>query len=96
MSKQIDPRDIKWFGPLWRRIALVAVLVVWSVLEWINSDQFWGFMTLAVTAYAVWKLFIDFPSTAEIAAYEKAEAEKATLAASAPAKDAAEDGDKPA
>ena len=87
MSKQIDPRDIKWFGPIWRRIALVVAVVIWSGLEWYNGDQFWGMMTLAVVAYAVWKLFIDFPSADEIAAFENAEAAKATQPAAAPAKD---------
>ena len=81
MSKKIDPRDIKWFGPLWRRIAIVAVLVVWSAMEWRGGEQFWGMMTLVVLAYAVWKLFLDFPNAAEIADFEKAEAEKAAIAA---------------
>ena len=93
MSKQIDPRDIKWFGPIWRRIAIVAALVAWSAMEWLNGEQFWVMMTLAVLAYAVWKLFLDFPNAAEIAAFEKAEAEKASASAQAatqpePAEDA--------
>ena len=81
MSKKIDPRDIKWLGPLWRRIAIVAALVVWCALEWSNGDQFWGTMTLVVLAYAVWKMFIDFPNAAEIAAFEAEQAKKADAAA---------------
>ncbi|MBU1175138.1 MAG: hypothetical protein KKH72_07015 [Alphaproteobacteria bacterium] len=92
MSKTIDPRDIKWFGPLWRRIVLVAIIAVWTAVEWVNGDQFWAFMTLAVLGYAVWKLFIDFPSAADIAAFEKAETEKAAAVAR-PAPDVDEDAD---
>ena len=47
-------------------------------------------MTLVVLGYAIWKLFIDFPSPAEIAAFEKAEAEKAAMAAAAKQEDAAD------
>ena len=98
MSKKIDPRDIKWFGPLWRRIAIIAALVVWSAMEWRGGEQFWGMMTLVVLAYAVWKLFLDFPNAAEIADFEKAEAEKATIAAKAQAATETESGtaDEPA
>lgn len=70
MNKQIDPRDIKWFGPIWRRIALAAVVAAWCVWEWFGGDQLWAMMTTAVLAYLIWKLFINFPNAAEIAAYE--------------------------
>jgi hypothetical protein len=69
-DKKIDPRDIKWFGPLWRRIALAAVMAVWCVFEYLGGDQFWFFMTVVVLLYIIWKLFISFPSAAEIAAFE--------------------------
>ena len=29
--------------------------------EWVwNKDQFWGFITLAMIAYAIWTFFINF------------------------------------
>ncbi len=75
MKRKIDPQEIRWFGPVWRRIALIAVIAAWSALELYNGNGFWGYMTLAVFAYLVWRLFIAFPSAAEIAAY-KAEQDK--------------------
>lgn len=76
-KKPIDPRDIKWFGPIWRRIAVLAALAVWGAREFVNGDQFWSMMVAVVAAYAVWKLFIDFPSAAEIEAFEAEQRAKA-------------------
>ena len=77
MAKKIDPRDIQWFGPIWRRIALAAVIAVWCGFEWYGGDQFWFMMTLVVLAYIVWKLFINFPNKAEIEAFQAEQAAKA-------------------
>lgn len=93
MAKTIDPRDIKWFGPLWRRVALTAVLAGWCLLEYLGGDNFWFLMTLAVLAYLIWKLFINFPSAAEIAAFEAEQAKAAAALAKAPAPEP-EDADK--
>ncbi|HTJ57699.1 MAG TPA: DUF3329 domain-containing protein [Devosiaceae bacterium] len=57
-------RDIQFFRPLWRRIAVVAVCVVWAVLELLHGEQLWIFITLGLTAYAVWMFFISFPKEA--------------------------------
>ncbi len=70
MAKKIDPRDIQFFGPIWRRIALAGVMTLWCALEWYNGDDFWGWTTTAVLAYLIWRLFIAFPNAAEIAAWE--------------------------
>lgn len=70
MSRKVDPSEIKWFGPIWRRIALVLVMAGWCAAEWFGGDQFWFLMTLAVLAYLVWRLFIAFPSASEIAQFE--------------------------
>ena len=92
MAKTIDPRDIKWFGPLWRRLALAAVMAGWCFMEYLGGDNFWFFMTLVVLAYLIWKLFINFPSAAEIAAFEAEQAKAAAAQAETPASepDAAE------
>lgn len=50
-----------WFRPLYRRIILVGIVAAWCAWEWIaNQDQFWGLITLAALAYAVWVFFINF------------------------------------
>ena len=56
-----------------------AVMAGWCVAEWFGGDQFWFLLTLAVFAYLVWRLFIAFPSAAEILEFEaeqKRDAEK--------------------
>jgi hypothetical protein len=53
--------SLPWFKPLWRRVLLVGVIFVWCGWEWIyNQDSFWGMITLAALAYAVWLFFINF------------------------------------
>jgi hypothetical protein len=50
-----------WFQPLYRRVIVLAVIVGWSIWEWVfNKDQFWGVVTLAMVAYAVWTFFITY------------------------------------
>lgn len=53
--------DLKWFEPLWRRILVTGICAAWCAFEWlVSKDQLWGFLTLGVTAYAVWTFFISF------------------------------------
>jgi hypothetical protein len=56
-------RDLNFFRPLWRRVAVTAVCVVWAGLELWHGEQLWIFITLGLTAYAVWSFFITFPKT---------------------------------
>jgi len=49
-----------WFAPLYRRIAVVAVCLVWLGLEVYGGEEIWGIFALAVTGYAVWSLLITY------------------------------------
>jgi len=49
-----------WFAPLYRRVAVVAVCVVWLALEAYAGEQVWTFIAVAVTGYAVWSLLISY------------------------------------
>jgi len=50
-----------WFKPLYRRVIVVVVIVLWCGWEWLyNHDQMWGLITIAMLAYAVWTFFINF------------------------------------
>ncbi len=52
---------LAWFRPLWRRVAVIAIIVAWAIWEWFfNHDQLWGVITLAMLAYGVWTFFINF------------------------------------
>jgi hypothetical protein len=61
-------RDVNFFRPLWRRVAVTAVCVTWAGLELFGHDQTWMFITLGLTAYAVWTLFIKFPKDGPVVA----------------------------
>lgn len=50
-----------WFRPVYRRVIVVAIVACWCAWEWLfNQDQFWGLLTLAALAYAIWTFFINF------------------------------------
>jgi len=57
----LKDRDITFFRPLWRRIAVSAVCVIWAALEVWHGEQLWILITLGLTAYAGWTFFITFP-----------------------------------
>ena len=61
-------RDVEWFRPLWRRVAVTAVCVVWAALELWHGDQMWMLITLGLSVYAIWIFFLTFPKTAPVAA----------------------------
>ena len=54
-------RDVNFFRPVWRRIAVVAVCLIWAALEFWHGEQMWIFITLGLTGYAVWSFFITYP-----------------------------------
>ena len=67
-------RDVSFFRPLWRRVAVLAVCLVWAGAELIGHDGTWITITLGLTAYAVWTLFITFPKDSPPPAKENADA----------------------
>jgi hypothetical protein len=46
-----------FFRPLWRRVAVVAVCVAWSIFEFATGAPFWGMIAGGFAAYAVWQFF---------------------------------------
>ena len=60
-DKKTGFMTLDWFRPLYRRVILVVVIAGWCAWEWLPpSDQFWGLLTTAMLAYAVWTFFIKF------------------------------------
>lgn len=49
-----------WFAPLYRRIVVVAVCLLWLALEAYAGEQVWTLIAVAVTGYAVWALLIAY------------------------------------
>ena len=46
-----------FFRPLWRRIAVVALCVAWSIFEFSTGASMWGTIAAAFAAYAIWQFF---------------------------------------
>jgi hypothetical protein len=56
-----DNNNLGWFRPLWRRLIVMAVIVIWIGWEWLYThDPFWQWVTVGLFAYAIWTLFISF------------------------------------
>ena len=61
----MNERDTKFFRPLWLRLLLTAICVVWFVLEAVFShDPLWMTITGGAIAYCVWNFFLRFPKAA--------------------------------
>jgi hypothetical protein len=49
-----------WFAPLYRRLSVIGVCIVWLALEAWAGERVWTLIAVAVTGYAVWALFIAY------------------------------------
>jgi hypothetical protein len=58
-------RDAAFFRPLWRRVAVVAALALWTAVELAFGDATWATITGAILAYSVWTFLISFPKEEE-------------------------------
>ena len=52
--------DHPFFRPLWRRIAIVAVCLVWAAIEFATGTPFWGTLALAFAAYGAWQFLFAY------------------------------------
>jgi len=58
----LKENDLKWFRPLWRRVALAAFLALWLGWElFFTRDMFWAALVGAALAYVGWNFFYAFP-----------------------------------
>jgi len=46
--------DHPFFRPLWRRIAVFVVCLVWAALEFYGGSQNWGVIALGFAGYAAY------------------------------------------
>ena len=47
-----------FFRPLWRRVALVAVILGWAAIEFITGSPFWGTLFLGMGGWSIYQFFI--------------------------------------
>ncbi len=51
-----DPR----FRPLWLRVVLTGICLVWAVFEFVTGSPGWGLAFAAVSAWAGYRFFVTF------------------------------------
>jgi hypothetical protein len=49
-----------FFRPLWRRIAVFAVCVIWAALEFYGGSRNWGVIALAFAGYAAYAYLFNY------------------------------------
>lgn len=55
-----------FYKPLWRRVAIVAVIVFWLAVEWVNGERgLWLAIAVAFLVYAIYTFFLTFPKDDE-------------------------------
>jgi hypothetical protein len=57
--KIIDPAH-SFYRPLWRRVAIVVVTLVWAGFEYWHGATGWALFFAAIAAYAAWALIITY------------------------------------
>ena len=65
----MNERDMKFFRPLWIRVLVTGIVVVWCGVEIFGShDGMWITITAAGALYCVWNFFLKFPKDVPAAA----------------------------
>jgi hypothetical protein len=49
-----------WYRPLWVRLLIVFATGGWGLFELYQDSVVWGVLFLAVSAFAVWNLFVTY------------------------------------
>ena len=56
----MNKNDQKFFKPLWRRVAVLAFIAVWTIVEFSMGETMWAIMVAAIGAYGFWIFIIRF------------------------------------
>jgi hypothetical protein len=54
MKKLIDLAD-PFFAPAWIRIAVVTVMLIWGIFEFVTGEVIWGTLFTGVGAVCAWR-----------------------------------------
>ncbi|GAB5428507.1 MAG: hypothetical protein Devi2KO_19660 [Devosia indica] len=58
----LKENDLKWFRPMWRRVAVAVFLALWLGWELLFTlDMFWAILVGAALTYVGWNFFYKFP-----------------------------------
>lgn len=53
--------EIRFFKPLWRRLALLGTALVWTAIELVYGSEIWLVASLCLVAYILWRYLLRFP-----------------------------------
>lgn len=53
-------RSHPWMQPLWVRVSILVVCIVWCVIEFTSGSPLWGVLAAGAAGYAVWTFFLTF------------------------------------
>jgi hypothetical protein len=62
-SKRTYEQSSPFYRPLWRRIAITAVVALWLAFEIYNQSGLWIAIAAAMLCYALWTFFLSWPKT---------------------------------
>lgn len=51
---------VPFFRPMWRRIAFVAVMVVWTAVEITRGSPWWALLTGGIGVYLFYEFFMIY------------------------------------
>ena len=54
-----------WFIPMWRRVALFLVCLLWGGFELVSGSVAWAVPFLGLAVYSGWVFFIDWKDPPE-------------------------------
>lgn len=47
-----------FFRPIWRRITVTSICLLWAAFEFATGSPFWGVIFAALGLYAFWQFFL--------------------------------------
>ncbi|WLQ12119.1 hypothetical protein O5O45_20555 [Hahella aquimaris] len=56
----MQQRDLEFFRPVWRRVAITVFCLFWATLEWATGEPLWGMLASGAALYCYWQLFYAF------------------------------------
>lgn len=56
----MDEKSRRFFRPVWRRILVIALLAVWTTVEWLSSNPFWAVLTTGALGISLWMFVFDY------------------------------------
>ena len=49
-----------FFRPLWRRVVITAICLLWGLFEFAQGAPVWGVLFLGLGAICAWEFFVAF------------------------------------